>query len=356
MLDRRNILKAGASLITLHIIGGEEAEAKTEKKPMLSYTVGRETFKAFPEGITPPPLLVRFSEWLASKPWPSVGGFDLDLNWSDGHFPGGEFHYDQFALFITLGDGSAIGYWLQDHSLNNSPIVLLGQDGDITTLAPNLETFLVRIALKDFDDNDGSSSNLGYQGEEDEDAVPDLRDDLKAFLQTETGIEDLALLARKARPAHANFAKWVEFNSTAHEAYLRKHPAFKAISLILAKYSTEEFSPYGATTISFTWAGDFFTATITSAGLNDPLPEASLLKPHLEVLRNEAAASKQGLGLWHSGFVLVMQGVVVFQPDYLNRPGFEQGTPSAEAFKADHTRAPRETRRIPPWLAEILGP
>jgi hypothetical protein len=114
-------------------------------------------------------------------------------------------------------------------------------------------------------------------------------------------------------------------------------------------------SVFHGISIDIAWAGEFFAATIVSEGRNEALAEAASLKPHLAALRNLAVAKKPGLGLWHSAILMVTQREVYFAPLYQIRPNFPNGLPSAYAFKADHMLVPRETRRIPKWLAAILS-
>src|SRR5258708_5667306 len=151
MFNRRMILGACASFMGMHLLGKGASIARAQERAVAAYDVDlEELVKAFPaEGGSPslPTLLARFGGWMAGKPWRSIGAFDLTVEWSDAHFPGAEIHYDEFALFIRLPDGSAVGYWLAGRHLADAPIVLLGSEGDFATLAPNLEALLARIAL-----------------------------------------------------------------------------------------------------------------------------------------------------------------------------------------------------------------
>ena len=168
--------------------------------------------RAFPNRSGPaslPALLTRFGKWLGGKPWRSVGSFDLALQWSDSGFPGGERHYDEFALVIRLPDGSAAGYWLAGGDVADAPIVLFGSEGQHEVLAPDLATLIARIALGDFSDR-GATADFRYSDEDyGQGVAPDLRPALQAFLRAETGTDDLRPLVRKAEPPRLDFGEWV---------------------------------------------------------------------------------------------------------------------------------------------------
>src|SRR5262245_2474054 len=94
-LDRRRFLAAGTLLVGAHLVGAAMCAASAEEKIVPVYQVDLdELVKAFPSnGSNPtslPPLLRHFGEWLAGKPWRSVGAFDLGVEWSDSHLQGGE--------------------------------------------------------------------------------------------------------------------------------------------------------------------------------------------------------------------------------------------------------------------------
>lgn len=357
MLDRRRFLAAGTLLLGAHFAGMGMPAASAEESNVPVYRVDLdELVKAFPRGAGDPPpslptLLRRFGEWLAGKPWRSVGAFDLAVEWSDMHFPGGERFFDQFALFMRLPDGSAIGSWLAGHHLADAPIVLLGSEGAFETLAPNLAALLARIALGDFSDS-GPASDLLYS-EYGEHEVPDLRGSLQAFLRKETGVQDLASLAGKPVPDPSAFAEWVEASTAAYEAEMRAHPAIVGMGAILEPYRPVNGKPWESTMINVRWVGEHFEAWIAPTASS--LPEAERVKQDLGALRDAAALGTPGLGLWHRATLMVRNDALTFLPDYIYEPDFRSIRPPAEAFKADQLRAPRAAGRIPPWLAAILA-
>lgn len=292
---------------------------------------------------------------MADKPWRSVGMFDISPEWTDSHFAGAEHHYAQFALFIRLPDGSSAGYWLGSGVPGPPPIVVLGSEGQNTTLAPDLETLLARIAFGDFSDKGPEADFLHHDGDFEGDIVPDLRGDLGRFLAKEAGITDFQPLLAKARTTSADFAAWVQQADETYRKTLAATPDMQAITAMLAPYKPDGKEAWESSTVRITWAGDDVDVWRVTADGPQDLAEADRLRPLLTALRSRAAAQTPGLGLWHSATLLVHPEDVTFIPDYLYEPSFRSRPAPIEAFKADQTRAPREARRIPSWLRLLLA-
>jgi hypothetical protein len=357
MISRRKIMAACASFIGLHVLQRRAWAAEAQGRAAATYQVDLgELIKAFPsEAGSPalPTLLSRFGEWMAGKPWRSIGAFDLAVEWSDGHIRGGEFYYDQFALFIRLPDGSSVGYWLDGRDLAEAPIVLLGSEGDFVTLAADLEARLARIALGYFSRKGPAADFLYSDVDYGEGVVPDLRGAMQAFLREQTGTGDLDSLARKTLPNPTGFTEWVAKSVAAYEARMQAHPAILAMTSILGKYRPVNGQPWEGTPINVRWVDTDFEAWVMPRG--ETLAEAEQLRPYLAALRDEAAMTKAGLGLWHRATLMVYTDRLELLTDYLFEPDFRSEKPSANAFKADQARAPRAPRRVPPWLAAILA-
>ena len=245
------------------------------------------------------------------------------------------------------------GYWLAGRQFADAPIVLLGSEGDFTTLAPNLEALLARIALGDFGDKGPAADFLHSDEDYGEGVAPDLRGDMQAFLREQTGVPDLESLAHAAVPHPSEFAEWVERSAETYTAQMRAHPAIVAITSLLEKYRPVNGEPRQSTMINLRWVGALFEAWVAPAGPS--LAEAEQLKVHLATLRDEAAAKVPGLGLWHRATLTVDKEQLTFMADYLYEPEFRSAKPSANDFRADQARAPRAARRIPDWLATILS-
>jgi hypothetical protein len=146
MLDRRTIIAAWACFMGMHVVRSATRTALARETAVPVYHVDLdELVKAFPrpaDSSSLPPLLDRFGKWMAGKPWRSIGAFDLAVQWSDIHFAGGEFHYDQFALFMRMPDGSSVGYWLADRDLAHARLT------EAEALKPHLATLRDEAATK----------------------------------------------------------------------------------------------------------------------------------------------------------------------------------------------------------------
>ena len=310
--------------------------------------------KAFPERIAEPPaLLLAFADWLAARPWGSVGSFDLSPGWSDHVVFGGERFFRDFALVIRLPDGSRAGYWLRDdRPLEQAPIVLLGSEGEAETWAPDLPSFLVRLATADFDDS-GPASDLMPSPDDD---GPNLRGDLAAWLGARLGASGADRLKRP-RPGQPDaFRDWYLTGARAPETDLADDPDTQAITKLLEHYRPPaSAASWDVTTLSVGWAGDQVEVVNASAG-HGAVPEKDALLPHLAALRRKAAERTPGIGLWHHAWITIAnEDPARLDAIYLFEPKFFLGQPPAEAFRADQRSAPRTARRIPDWLAALLA-
>lgn len=129
-----------------------------------------------PSGLSLPPLLAPFGEWLATQPHGSVGYFDT---FAGEPMPEGLAHDPshvaalraRLAIFLGLPDGSLLALW--DYGAGEPAVVQLGSEGDLKTVAATFEDFLVALSraetgVSDLDDSDASSG----------------RDALATFLET----------------------------------------------------------------------------------------------------------------------------------------------------------------------------
>ncbi len=105
--------------------------------------------KAFPLWLEAPPLLVDFAGWLEGRAWGGVGCFDLVGQFSENApLFDSSLLRNEFALFMRLPDGSAVGTWYPNAgNAELAPVVLIGSEGQHEILEPSLEGFLAKIAL-----------------------------------------------------------------------------------------------------------------------------------------------------------------------------------------------------------------
>lgn len=118
-----------------------------------------------PAGATPPPLLEPFATWLAKRERGAVGWFDGLGGEALPHelLPvGADLARAKAALaiFLALPDGSKLALWY--HSVDDPAVVLLGSEGELSTVAVTFRAFLDRLArgetgVSDLDDADAGS-------------------------------------------------------------------------------------------------------------------------------------------------------------------------------------------------------
>ncbi len=86
--------------------------------------------KAFPLWLEAPALLADFAAWLEGRAWGGVGCFDLVGQFSDNApLFDSSLLRNEFALFMRLPDGSAVGTWYPDAgNAERAPVVLIPRD------------------------------------------------------------------------------------------------------------------------------------------------------------------------------------------------------------------------------------
>src|SRR4051812_16401689 len=200
--------------------GSGRPRATPQPRPALSdqpYFVDIDSMRrAFAPGTEPPPLLLDFAAWLHGRPWGSVGCFDLAGKFSDAApIVDGSPLRRAFALFMSLPEGSAVGAWLgADSDPLQSPIVVLGSEGQNEVLAPSLEGFLARIALRRFEDR--------WSDFEPHEDAEDATDELTAWLgkRLKKSLSDLAQMPSGL----PDFGRWIEEWCRNREEFWTLHP------------------------------------------------------------------------------------------------------------------------------------
>jgi hypothetical protein len=118
---------------------------------MVNYPVDIQTFgEGFPPGTAVPPLLDAFARWLTDAPHPSLGAFDgvwsefLDATYVRNEDEAATVKLrKQLGIFLHLPDGSRLALWY--HGAAPPAVVLLGSEGELQTVAPSLEAFLMAL-------------------------------------------------------------------------------------------------------------------------------------------------------------------------------------------------------------------
>lgn len=130
---------------------------------MDTYAVDLESVRTgFPAGMVVPSRLEGFARWLAGVRRGTLGHVDA--------LTGEHFSFwisdddvnaamrERLGIFLLLGEGSRVALW--DHGTGAPAVVLLGSEGEVRNLAPDLDTFLARwsagaTGVRDLDDYEG---------------------------------------------------------------------------------------------------------------------------------------------------------------------------------------------------------
>jgi hypothetical protein len=298
--------------------------------------------KAFPLWLETPPLLVEFAAWLEGRPWGGVGCFDLVGQFSEkAPLFDSSLLRNEFALFMRLPDGSAVGTWYPNAGTAAlAPVVLIGSEGQHEILAPSPEGLLAKIALRQFEDSD-------LHPHEDAD---DETDELAAWLCKRLGVKDLSMTLRAPSPL-PDFAVAMDQWCRDREAYWSDHPAMKALSAPLTAHRPTGKNPWDRTHFEVAMVGSQSQIRVLQRG-RKPVEEAPIIEPILHRLRDEMWRGMPNLGLWYSmTFALYANGRIMPRFDYDTRPTINDMPADLAEAKADLRRAPRPARWVPDWLA-----
>lgn len=298
--------------------------------------------KAFPLWLEAPPLLVDFAAWLEGRPWGGVGCFDLVGQFSEkAPLFDSSLLRNEFALFMRLPDGSAVGTWYPNAgNADLAPVVLIGSEGQHDILASSLEGFLAKIASLQFEDND-------LHPHEDSD---DETGELAAWLRKRLGVRDLGMILRAPEPL-PDFASVMEKWCRDREAYWSDHPGLKALSEPLLVHRPTGQDPWDRTHFEVAIVGSQSQIRVLRRG-RQVVEEAEAIEPILRDLRDEMWRGMPNLGLWYSmAFGLYADGRIMPSFDYETRPTINEMPADLKEARADLARAPRPARWVPAWLA-----
>ena len=248
---------------------------------------------------------------------------------------------NEFGLFMRLPDGSAVGTWYPDAGdAALAPVVLIGSEGQHEMLAPTLEAFLAKIALRRFEDNDlHPHEEAGDETEE-----------LARWLRKRLLVKDLGKILGAAEPL-PDFALAMDKWCRDREAYWSDHPAMKALSAPLVPHRPNGANPWDRTHFEVAIVGSQSEIGVLRRG-RQPIEEAETIEPILRDLRDDMWRAMPNLGLWYSmAFALYADGRIMPRFDYDARPVINGSPADLAQAKADLRRAPRPARWVPAWLA-----
>ena len=115
----------------------------------MSYSADRASLEFHtPPGVTIPPLVEDFYEWLGERETGSIGYFNLEGDRLDNHYiEDGTRSASAFVSFVHAPDGSRFGWWRPaGESVDAAPIVLLGSEGKLRVLARSPAEFFTKLA------------------------------------------------------------------------------------------------------------------------------------------------------------------------------------------------------------------
>lgn len=301
--------------------------------------------RAFPPDIETPALLIDFAEWLRGREWGTVACFRLAGQFSDSApiVDGCPLRKD-FALFIQMPEGSAVGYWFGPGlAPGRAPIVVLGSEGQHEILAPSLEGLLAKIALQQFEDR--WSDFLPHEDVED-----DATDELADWLIERLGEKDLEALTVPSESP--DFTSWMGKWCRNREDYWARHPIMTELGGELAAHRPDGKKPWERTYLEVAIVGAQYQVRVLDQGWR-PIKEATVIEPLLRRLRDEIWQGQPELGLWYSMELgLYADGRVMPRFDYETRPAIGEVPADLTEAQTDLARAPRPARWVPTWLNE----
>jgi hypothetical protein len=301
--------------------------------------------RAFPLRTEAPALLFEFAKWLEGRPWGCVGCFDLVGQFAEqAPIVDASLLREEFALFLHLPEGSAVGLWcLPDCKPEAAPVVVLGSEGQHQIIAPSLAGLLAKIVLQRFEEEDEWTD---FTLHEDSD---DLTEELGDWLCERVGTDDLERIAEMP-DGLPDFAARMDRWCRDREDYWATHPIVSELSRHLTAHRPAGESAWARTHFEVAIVGAQYQVRALRRG-RQPIDEATAIEPLLRRLRDDMCREKPDLGLWFSmTFNLSGDGRILPSFDYETRPMIGEVAADITQARADLARAPRPSRRVPGWL------
>lgn len=107
--------------------------------------------KGFSKDLPVPERLLAFADWVKKVPRGALGWFNaiasepLDVTYTDNEEATKALR-KSLGIFLSLPDGSRLALWNHGKAKAPPAVVLLGSEGELATLAPDLDTFLLAWA------------------------------------------------------------------------------------------------------------------------------------------------------------------------------------------------------------------
>jgi hypothetical protein len=253
----------------------------------------------WPDGREIPQLIIKIATLIQDWPWGAIGYFSMrGARLNDHWIELGADLWDQFGLFIQLTDGSEIGLWFHEGAVPGAePVLLIGSEGDVSILAPNLKYFMTYWAQ-----GDGPLDLAFSIDEEPPERIAERQD---------FGDRMLTLIQREPHPPIGaeipDPELFMETYGNVALAQLAADPVMIAIAELMAAHIPQSQEVWHRVGFSIAVSGPHIEvlAPLSEDGeTRVPFPECEALIPLLLQAREERAIGKHARrGLWHSAIL-----------------------------------------------------
>jgi hypothetical protein len=204
------------------------------------YTVDCKSLaKSFPKTMPVPPLLLAFAKWLKNVPYRGVGTFDClmgePLRESFLKPPPTAEMCSKLGIFVYLPDGSRLALW--DHGGKQPAVVLLGSEGELETIAPDLPAFLAALSK--------AKTGVNDLDQDDEDAPKSTAKSHRAALAA--WLKATPLAKRQKHAKAPDFDVWYEAKLAGREVEKTEPPLVTAPPLAMDEFCAKTMSLMGHT-------------------------------------------------------------------------------------------------------------
>jgi hypothetical protein len=305
----------------------------------------------WPTGHQPPKALSDLAVLAGGWSNPSMGYFELKGSRFDDYWIelGGELS-EQFGKFLSLPDGSYVALWFHDGATPNAePVILIGSEGELRVLAPNLKAFLQKWAAGI------SETELDLEPEN------DTAEMVAARIPATRQLQEL-IASLPDHPAGAPVGNLPQFMEQWQEQAIKRLAAdrtLQAIAKLLDAHVPRGKEPWESSFMHLCVAGG--RVEIQTGALPPdyktfvPLPERDALIPLILKAREERANLHPGRGLWNSASLeIYANGLAMIKASWEFEPEFREGGRMTRAELAEGLkRFPREPRWMQPWMNEL---
>lgn len=313
-------------------------------------------------GFETPALLTAFARWARTRPWGSVGRFDLQgQRFPDGYVEGGADLAPQLGFFMHLPDGSLTGFWRPAGGERDPAIVVVGSEGQLQVVASSLATFLWRLALARFARNGSPAEDLLPQDDEDDEdddePIPDLRRELAAWLTAESVPRPpRAVLDAQDDERSSAFETWLEAHGRAERERLARLSAARELASLLRRELPANAEAWTQSGVEVVFACDRAAARWWPPFGANGKPRAPLepaQRDHVlalvRALRDDDARRHPERGPFLSVLVTASPKHFAVRREYLARPDAWHGIPD-DLLVREIVQHPRSPYWTPDWV------